>query len=189
MLHAQSKGLNALAINEDTEKTPELWEQLFTTAHIIYFHQRWLFQTRCAVKDPRIRRCLGAVFIDEAHCIDEWGENDLCLQYRQLSIIRPLCGYDVPFVACTATCRTSTFDIIWQVLRFGSRPFWGVDVGTDQSNLFFHTHVLKHTDNPVLDALHLLPNSITEPTQREEIDKLLFYFDSERGCRDAVDTL
>ncbi|THU96589.1 hypothetical protein K435DRAFT_891984 [Dendrothele bispora CBS 962.96] len=36
MLHAQEKGPEALAIDEDTEKSPKLWEQLRTTAQIVY---------------------------------------------------------------------------------------------------------------------------------------------------------
>ncbi|THV05622.1 hypothetical protein K435DRAFT_618856, partial [Dendrothele bispora CBS 962.96] len=67
--------------------------------------------------------------------IHEWGEDDFQPQYCQLSTIRSLCGYDVPFIACTATCQSSAFDMIWRALRFGSQPFWGVDVGADRPNL------------------------------------------------------
>ncbi|THU97508.1 hypothetical protein K435DRAFT_965437 [Dendrothele bispora CBS 962.96] len=104
MLHAQEKGPEALAIDEDTEKSPKLWEQLRTTAQILYLSPEMVLSDtfRNKVwKGTRIRRRLGAVFVDEAHCIDEWGEDDFQPQYRQLSTIRPLCGYDVPFIACT----------------------------------------------------------------------------------------
>ncbi|THU77177.1 hypothetical protein K435DRAFT_102975 [Dendrothele bispora CBS 962.96] len=104
MLHAQEKGPEALAIDEDTEKSPKLWEQLRTTAQIVYLSPEMVlsdtFQNK-VWKDTQIHRRLGAVSVDEAHCIDEQGEDDFQPQYRQLSTIRPLCGYDVPFIACT----------------------------------------------------------------------------------------
>ncbi|THU94443.1 hypothetical protein K435DRAFT_966836 [Dendrothele bispora CBS 962.96] len=104
MLHAQEKGPEALAIDEDTEKSPKLWEQLRTTAQIVYLSPEMVlsdtFQNK-VWKGTQIHRRLGAVSVDEAHCIDEWGEDDFQPQYCQLSTIRPLCGYDVPFIACT----------------------------------------------------------------------------------------
>ncbi|KAF9060847.1 P-loop containing nucleoside triphosphate hydrolase protein, partial [Rhodocollybia butyracea] len=64
-----------------------------------------------------------------------------------------------------------------------------IDVGADRPNLFFHTRVLQNTDNPVLDALNLLPAHIDDSTPHEDVPKCLFYFNSEGACRDAVDTL
>lgn len=73
-------------------------------------------------------------------------------------------GQDIPFVACTATCTSKTFDIIWQSLGYGHRPFWGIDVGCGRPNLLFLTRVLENVNNPVLDVLNILPEKFDENT-------------------------
>ncbi|KII95852.1 hypothetical protein PLICRDRAFT_170449 [Plicaturopsis crispa FD-325 SS-3] len=127
--------------------------------------------------------------MDLTHCVDEWGDEDFRPDYRKLDTLRNFTGQEVPFVACTATASTSTFDVIWKTLGFGYRPFWGIDVGSDRPNLLFLTRTLINTKNPVLDALHVLPKIMNADTAREAIDKCLFYFDSEAACRLAVQTL
>ncbi|KAE9397171.1 hypothetical protein BT96DRAFT_823622 [Gymnopus androsaceus JB14] len=82
-------------------------------------------------KDGKFRHWLKAVIVDEAHCIDEWGDDDFCPLYRQLNQLRPFTGQEVPFLACTATCQTQTFNLLWDTLGYGNRPFWGIDVGCD----------------------------------------------------------
>jgi superfamily II DNA helicase RecQ len=70
-------------------------------------------------KDAKFRKRVQTVIIDEAHCIDEWGE-EFRPQYRELEMLRSFTGQEVPFVACTATCTTSTFHVVWKSLGFGS---------------------------------------------------------------------
>ncbi|KAI0044638.1 hypothetical protein FA95DRAFT_1496694, partial [Auriscalpium vulgare] len=84
------------------------------------------------------RERVQAVIVDEAHCIVEWGDS-FQKQYGQLARLRDYIGQDIPMVACTATCSTATFDIIWDSLCFGHRPFFGIDVGCDRMNLTFLT--------------------------------------------------
>ncbi|KAF9559142.1 hypothetical protein CPC08DRAFT_609759, partial [Agrocybe pediades] len=88
-------------------------------------------------KDSRFRARLTAVVVDEAHCIEDWGDTSFRPLYRNLSMLRSYTGYEVPIVACTATASTLTFNLIWDSLSFGNRPFWGLDVGTDRPNLFY----------------------------------------------------
>lgn len=66
--------------------------------------------------DTNFRGRVQAVIVDEAHCIDEWGGDEFRPVYRKLSKLRDYTGQEVPFVACTATCETKTFDIIWRDL-------------------------------------------------------------------------
>ncbi|KAE9383949.1 P-loop containing nucleoside triphosphate hydrolase protein, partial [Gymnopus androsaceus JB14] len=190
--HARRKGIDAIMINEDTEKDAHLWEQMRTTAQMVYLSPEMALSESFRNKlwkDSKFRSRLAAVFIDEAHCIDDWGEDDFRPLYRQLDSLRGYTGMEVPFVACTATCKTSTFDLLWKTLAFGNRPVWGIDVGAERPNLFFHTRILENTHNPVLDALNILPTTITSDTHREDIPKCLFYFKSEGACREAVQTL
>ncbi|KAK7433877.1 hypothetical protein VKT23_020502 [Stygiomarasmius scandens] len=190
--HAQAKGLHATIVNEDTPKTKQLWKEVCYDAQVVYLSPKMTLSDEFIDNvwtNVRFRQRLGAVFVDEGHCIDEWGDDKFRPQYRQLGQLRSYTGMEVPYVACTATCRTKTFDLLWVTLRFGCRPFWGIDIGADRPNLFFHTRILKNTDNPVLDALNLLPSHIDDSTRREDIGKSLFYFDSEGACRTAVETI
>ena len=77
--------------------------------------------------------------VDEAHCIAEWGGEDFRPTYRSLETLRGYTGQEIPIIACTATCPTKTFDLIWTTLGYGFRPFWGLDVGSDRPNLLYIT--------------------------------------------------
>ncbi len=140
-------------------------------------------------KDVKFRHRLTAIVVDEAHCIDEWGGDDFRPLYHKLSTLRQYSGQDVPFVACTATCQMSTFQMIWDTLDYGCRPFWGVDVGCDRPNLLFITRVLQNPNKPILDILNLLPSTLSTEMKLEEIDKGIVYIDSEASCRRTVQTL
>jgi superfamily II DNA helicase RecQ len=141
-------------------------------------------------KEASFRKRVTAVVIDEAHCIDEWGGDDFRPQYRRIDELRTYTGQEVPFVACTATASTSTFDVIWKALGFGSRPFWGLDVGCERSNLTFVTRELKNKKNPIFDVLNtILPANLDGNTKPDEIDKALLYFDSDSGCAEGVKVL
>ena len=75
---AMAKGIEAIVINEDTDKTADLWKRARRTAAMVYispemalsesFYKLW--------KDSRFRNCLTAIIVDEAHCIDEWGDDN-----------------------------------------------------------------------------------------------------------------
>ncbi|KAJ3805596.1 P-loop containing nucleoside triphosphate hydrolase protein, partial [Lentinula lateritia] len=156
--HAINKGLFADTINEDTEKTPELWRRACNTSQLIYISPETaksdLF--RCKVWNHRsFCSPVAAAFVDETHVIDEWGNDKFRPVYRELNELWTWCGYGIPIWACTATAHTSTFDLVWRTLCFGCWPFWSIDVGADCPNLFFHTCVLKNINNPMLDALNL----------------------------------
>ena len=125
-------------------------------------------------KDSRFRTRLTAIVVDEAHCIAERGGEDFRAAYRLLETLRSYTGHEVPVVACTATCTTKTFDLIWTALGYGHRPFWGLDVGLDRPNLLYITRILKNPKSPLLDILNLLPNDLTADSPLDAIAKCIF---------------
>ena len=185
---AIAKGIDALIINEDTTKTTGLWKHARTSATMVYmspemalapsFQKLW--------KDSRFRTRITAIVVDEAHCIAEWGGEDFRPTYRSLETLRGYTGQEIPIIACTATCPTKTFDLIWTTLGYGFRPFWGLDVGSDRPNLLYITRILENPKNPILDIIKLLPNDLTAESLLDTIPKCIFYFDSEDACRKAV---
>jgi hypothetical protein len=74
-------------------------------------------------------------------------------------------------------------------LKFGCRPFWGIDVGTDRSNLVYITQTIKNPANPILDILNIFPLQMDENTPASALAKCLFYFDTIEACATAVETL
>ena len=107
-------------INEDNTSTTLLWKEVCMSAQLVYISPEMALSDSFTKlwKDTNFCKRLQAIVVDEAHCIDEWDE-EFRPQYRQLSTLRHYTGQDVPFVACTVTCTSKTFDIIWQSLGFG----------------------------------------------------------------------
>ncbi|KAJ6495146.1 P-loop containing nucleoside triphosphate hydrolase protein, partial [Mycena sanguinolenta] len=84
---ACKKGLDAIAISEDTQKTTHLWDAMRTRAQLVYLSPEMVQAPSFCQKlwrDAKFRKRLAAVFVDEAHCIDDWGEPTFCPAYRQL---------------------------------------------------------------------------------------------------------
>ncbi|KAI0038104.1 P-loop containing nucleoside triphosphate hydrolase protein, partial [Auriscalpium vulgare] len=187
---AEKKGLKAAMVNEDTIDA-NMWASLRKCEHHLYYVSPEMALSDGFVKlwqDAKFRARIQALIVDEAHCIDEWGDS-FREQYGALGKLRNYVGHDVPFFACTATCSTDTFNVIWNSLGFGNRPFWGLDVGCDRPNLLFLTRVLQNTQNPVLDALNILPEKIANDAPRNALPKSLLYFDTIDACKLAVNTL
>ncbi|KAJ7112390.1 P-loop containing nucleoside triphosphate hydrolase protein, partial [Mycena crocata] len=176
---ATEKGINAILINEDNTNDHTVWRKAEKSAQLVYISPEMALSDHFGKlwMDSKFRARVNALIIDEAHCIDEWGEEFRPL-YRQLHRLRSFTGQEVPFVACTATCATSTFNIIWDALGFGHRPFWGLDAGSDRANLFFRTRTLTNTKNPILDVLNLLPADLDDKSDPSSILKILSYHGS-----------
>lgn len=185
---AVEKGIDAIVINEDTTKSTALWKSARTSSAMVYMSPEMVLSESFLKlwKDSRFRTRLTVIVVDEAHCVDEWGGEDFRPQYRQLERLRIFTGQEVPIVSCTATATSSTFDIIWKTIGYGSRPFWGLDVGCDRPNLFYITRPIVNTMNPLLDILFILPQVLDSTTLLDAIAKCLLYFDSESACRRAV---
>jgi superfamily II DNA helicase RecQ len=117
---------------------------------------------------------------------------EFCPIYKKLHRLRDFTGHwqEVPFVACTATvpCTTHTFNVIWNSLAFGHRPFWGLAAGCDRNNLFYLTRTLQNVSNSILDVLNILPANLEETSDRSLIPNVLTYYDSVAGTRAAKET-
>ncbi|KAK0452267.1 hypothetical protein EV421DRAFT_888988 [Armillaria borealis] len=117
---ATKKGLDAFAINEDTYKTVKLWTCIRTTAQMVYLSPEMALSDSFMKlwKDSKFHAHLTAIVVDEAHCIDD----AFCPTYRKLGdALHGFTGSDIPFVACTAMCQTTTFDMIWSSSVLGYR--------------------------------------------------------------------
>ncbi|KLO05798.1 P-loop containing nucleoside triphosphate hydrolase protein [Schizopora paradoxa] len=188
---AEAKGLRAIYINEDTSKDPEIWKRVHSGYYsLVYVSPEMLLSPRfrSLLLDESFRKRLQAIAVDEMHLVKEWGE-DFRVKYKELNRLRVYTGMDIPFFGCTATATTEIFDIVWEDLQFGSRPFWGVDVGIERPNLQFVVRKLQNEDNPIIDVLNVLPQVINNDTKRDELKKAIIFQKTRDDCCRAVHTL
>lgn len=192
MKQAKEKGLTAILINEDNSKDKAVWSAIAKGLfQLVYISPEMALSARFRqlLTNKKFAKRLGAVFVDEVHCVHEWGEGFRPM-YQQLDTLRVYTGYEIPVVACSATLPTETFNVVWQKLAFGNRPFFGVDTGTDRHNLLYLIRPVEHPDNPALDILQVLPEGLTNESTAADIkQKVLFYIQNETACRDAVQTI
>ncbi|KAF7327774.1 hypothetical protein MKEN_00357100 [Mycena kentingensis (nom. inval.)] len=187
---AEEKGLDAVLINEDNTRSTELWKRARTTAQLLYISPEMETSERFekSWKDSKFWTRTTAFVIDEAHCVHEWSDDSFRPEYKQRDLLCLYTGQEVPFVACTATATTETFETIWTALGFGHRPFWSVDVGFTRPNLLFLVRLIANERNPVLDILNMLPQAFNDSTPCDALKKSLLYFNSEVDCANGVDT-
>jgi superfamily II DNA helicase RecQ len=89
--------------------TPAVWRPAEHNAQLIYISLEMALSDRFGRPWMDAKFCgrVNALIVDEAHCIDEWGEKSRPM-YWELHRLRSFTGQGVPFVACTATCATNT---------------------------------------------------------------------------------
>jgi superfamily II DNA helicase RecQ len=138
---AETKGIKAAFINKDTSSPSLGVDTASRCIQLMYMSPEMALSLsfQNLWKEASFWKHVTAVIINKAHCIDEWGGDKFWLHYRKIDELQMYTGQDVPFISCTATAATSMFDVIWKTLGFGSRPFWGLDIGCEHPNLTFIT--------------------------------------------------
>ncbi|KLO10525.1 P-loop containing nucleoside triphosphate hydrolase protein, partial [Schizopora paradoxa] len=172
-------------------KDPSVWRRVRNGEFsIVYVSPEMLLSERfrSLLLDASFRSKIQAICVDEMHLVKEWG-SDFREKYKELHRLRIYTGMEIPFLGCTATATTDTFNTVWKDLNFGCRPFWGVDVGIERPNLQFVVRKLENADNPILDVLNILPQVIDDKTSPNEIRKALFFRKTRDECCQSVQTL
>ena len=112
----RSNGVGAACLNSalDDASRRDTWRRLHRgEIRLLYIAPERLFAG--TLLDELARWQLGAVAVDEAHCISEWG-HDFRPEYRQLSQLRERFPA-VPFIALTATATQRVRDDIVRQLH------------------------------------------------------------------------
>ncbi|KLO12440.1 P-loop containing nucleoside triphosphate hydrolase protein [Schizopora paradoxa] len=185
---AEEKGIRAIYVNSDNCKAPGLWANLARGAfQMIYMSPEMLRHPQFLnlMLDPHFREMLAMIAIDESHLIQDWGE-DFRIEYKKIHLLRAHTGRDIPFLAVTATATTETFEVIWDSLSYGCRPFWGIDVGCERPNLQYMSRPLTDPSSPLLDILNLLPATMDDETRIDDLSKILFFRNTREECSELV---
>lgn len=131
----QKAGIKAIALNEDTPQKDASKALNSKQIHLIFTSPEYLlrnpYMKKFYVNEGARSRVLG-VLVDEAHVIHEWAVS-FRKDYGELKTLRVILGDNVPWWALSATFTDTIFKTVYNTLSFGtSRPFWGIDVGTER---------------------------------------------------------
>ena len=175
-----------MAVNEDNKD-----DQVFTDLakgkyRICYASPELLLQNprfKQLFRTKEFRRKVVAMVVDEAHVIESW-KDEFRKDYGELESLKIIAGTEIPWLALTATCSTKTFEIIYQTLGMGSRPFYGIDLGADRPNLAQWVRPMEYPASSLMDLLAFVPVSPQNPS---DFEKTIFYLKTRQLTRRVCD--
>lgn len=178
--------IKAAALNENTSQKD--FSKAFDPdkgSHLIFASPEYLLRNPRLKKfyaDEEARTRILGVLVDEGHVIHEWAES-FRKDYYELKTLRVILGNNVPWWALSATFTNQIFKTVYKTLSFGtSRPFWGIDVGTERPNLAQYVRPMESAANSYLSLIPFIP----EDAQTEgDIPKTIIFFRSVAETRDA----
>ena len=128
--------MRVVAINEDNNDE-EAWKRLEDpSTHILYASPEILLSTgkfKALFRLPQFRSRVLGFILDEAHVTQSW-KDDFRKAYGDLGVLKTVAGSDLPWAAVSATMPTQVLNTVGDLLKFGTRPFWGADLGADRDN-------------------------------------------------------
>ena len=179
--------LSAVAINEDNHEDKTFTQLAKGIYRICYA------SPECLLHNPRFkklfrreefRRKIVAMVVDEAHVIEAW-KAEFRKDYGELETLKIIMGNEIPWLALTGTCSTKTFETIYQTLGMGgTRPFYGIDCGSDRPNLAQWVRPMEYSVTSLHDLLAFVPKS---PQRPSDFPKTIFYFKTRQLSRRACD--
>ena len=100
-------------------------------------------------------------------------------------MLKIIMGNEIPWLALTGTCSTKTFETIYKTLGMGgTRPFYGIDCGSDRPNLALWVRPMEHSMTSLHDLLAFMPKSPQGPS---DFAKTIFYFKTRQLSHRACD--
>jgi superfamily II DNA helicase RecQ len=170
-------------------KTSSAWEDVQKGKHnLVYISPEMALSVsfRRLWRTQAFRSKVAAIVVDEVHCIEQWGA-EFRKTYEELATLRVYVGHDVPFVSCSATITTHTFDVTWRSLQYGYRPMWGIDVGCSRPELSYIIRELDEQVTPAKQIWDLLPflREANDHTPVSSLQKTILYLPTKLACRKA----
>jgi superfamily II DNA helicase RecQ len=153
-------GIEAVALNEDTAQKDASKVLNSRRVHLILTSPEYLLRNPHMKKyyvNERARSRVLGVLVDEAHVIHEWAAA-FRKDYGELKALKVILGNNVPWWALSATFTDAIFKTVYITLSFGtSRPFWGIDVGTERPNLAQYVCTMDSPANSYRSLILLIP--------------------------------
>ena len=177
--------IKAVALNEDTSWEDASKALRSSKVHLIFASPEYLLCNPHMKKfyvEEKSRAQIFGVLVDEAHVIHEWAE-DFRKDYGELKTLRVILGNNVPWWALSATFTNAIFKTIYKTLSFGtSRPFWGIDVGVERTNLLQQIYPMDSAIGTYRSLIQFIPEGAETALA---IPKSIIFFHSVQATRDA----
>jgi len=172
----EALGIRSIAIRGETIITLDIFKSLCEGSYRAVFLSPELIFSSDRIKNlwrqPDWRKRLFAVVVDEAHCIDSWGD-DFRQEYGRLGELRSMVPRDTPFLAASATLPPRILENIKKSLYF--RPDTHIiNVGNDRPNIKFIVTESQHPMSSFRDLEFLM-----------DFRKTIVYFNSRRAAEAA----
>ena len=179
-------GIKAEALNENTpQKDVSVALDPDRGVHLIFASPEYLLRSPRMKKfyaDEEAWTRIFGVLVDKAHVIHEWAET-FRKDYRDLKTLRVILGNTVPWWALSATFTNPIFKTVYETLSFGtSRPFWGIDAGTERPNLM---QCVRPMESAAASYLSLIPFIPEGAQTKDDIPKTIIFLRSVSETRDA----
>lgn len=189
-------GLSAIAVNGDTynHKIHKVWlhfayglslKDLIAHKEIEQLKHRVIItspdmclehdQFRQLLNSTKFAEKIGAIIIDEAHCISQWGDKFRPL-YAQLGTLRAFVPLKVPFLITSATLPPLVLAQVRTTVHMQSETSYHVNLGTDRPNIaWFVRRMTGGKSN--LEALAFLIPHATDEEILELVQTMVFFDD------------
>ncbi|TDL27180.1 P-loop containing nucleoside triphosphate hydrolase protein [Rickenella mellea] len=131
---------------------------------------------RKMISNPSLSKHVGAVIINEAHCIQQWGgANGFRADWGEVGRLRALVPPSVPFLATTATATPEVQRQIRTSLQFGDDTTYFVNRGNDRHNITSEVHRITSTASDYSDLNFIVDDALADD---REMDKTMVFVDS-----------
>ena len=129
--------------------------------------------------DPKAKRRISHVIVDEAHCISQWGR-DFRSSYLQLNHLCSIPGDTVPWYLTSTTLHSYILHDCLQIIGLPlDTPMY--QHSNDRPNIHFCVHAMRHPIQSCHDLAFLVPlNPIMDDTEwiKSHIPQFLVYCNS-----------
>ncbi len=103
--------------------------------------------------------------------------------YAELKQLRILTGIETSWALFSATFPTEVFNFCYNSVGMGLyRPFWGIDLGSDRTNLALWVRPMEYAKSSYASLFAFIPDS---PGDIGPLPKTIFYFSTRREAREA----
>lgn len=171
-------GLSAVAINGDTYNN-EIHKELEKLLHCVVItspelcleHDRF----RQLLNSSKFAEKIGAIIIDEAHCISQWGDKFRAL-YAELGTLRAFVPHKVPFFITSATLPPLVLAQVHATVHMQAETSYHVNLGMDRPNIAWFIRRMAGAKKDFESLAFLIPHA-TDNGLAELVQTMVFFDD------------
>ena len=130
-------------------------------------------------------KTVGAVVIDECHCIVEWG-NSFRTMYMDIGGIRSLVPVGTPILATSATLTPSDLTVVSDALSIDIDTSFFLNLGNDRPNIRISKVNIKNDKDLTAIKERLSAKPIRTAS---DIEKMIIFLDGRKKAQDVCDEI